>query len=74
MNTKVRFSATGDIKSPQKRPIPVKWYHAIKVAKEVQTLRERARYYVTPTLPILLNNPTANKLGREGREIKHNLQ
>jgi hypothetical protein len=40
----------------------------------VKTLRERTRYYVIPTLPILLNNPKVHKLGGEGREIKQNCQ
>ena len=36
------FHAAGDLKSPQKRSLPVKWYHAVRRAKVASTLRERA--------------------------------
>lgn len=55
MKTSLRFIVIGDIKSPQKRSIQVKWYQAVRIAKEVQILRERATILHTTTLPIFLN-------------------
>jgi hypothetical protein len=42
MKTKVRFIVAGDIKSPQKCSLRVKWYQAVRIAQEVQSLRKRA--------------------------------
>lgn len=35
METTVRFIIVGDIKSPQKRSLEVKWYQAVRIAEEV---------------------------------------
>jgi hypothetical protein len=54
METSPRFIVIGDIKSPQKRSIQVKLYQALRIAKEVQILRERATILRCTTLPIVL--------------------
>jgi hypothetical protein len=38
----VRFIVAGDIKSPQKRSLRLKWYRAERTGEEAETLRERA--------------------------------
>jgi hypothetical protein len=43
MTLSVRAIVAGDIKSPQKQSLQMKWYQAVRVAEEVKTLREKAR-------------------------------
>jgi len=54
MKTSLRFIVISDIKSPQKRYILVKWNQAVRIANEVQILRERATILRTTTLPTCL--------------------
>jgi hypothetical protein len=35
------FTVSSEIKSPQKRPLRVKWYLPVKTVEKVKTLRER---------------------------------
>jgi len=48
MQTYVRCIAAGDIKSLQKHSLPVKYYQAVMVAKDVnQQYMNPSHYYVT---------------------------
>jgi hypothetical protein len=41
VRTDVRITVYDVTKSPQQRPLTVKWYQAVRLAEEVSALRER---------------------------------
>ena len=45
LGEEICFIVAGDIKSSYKRSIRVKWYHTVRVAKEVWSTRELPTYF-----------------------------